>query len=98
MSTQQTRSNGFHGGRQIVQSALQLLLSRVQSSTKNVASVTHLSGRGMRDFEQFALRGPPLAADDLVSLCAVLRLTIHASPMRHAAGVRRRNRQPSWHN
>jgi len=98
MSMQRTRSNGSHGGGQIVQSALQLLLSRVQSSIKNAASVAHLSGRSIRDFEQFALRGSPLTADDLVSLCAVLRLTIHVSSMRHAAGVRRRYRQPSWHN
>lgn len=68
---QQTPSKVFHGGGKTVQNALQQLLSRVQSSISDAASVTHLSGRGIRDLEQIAQRGPPLTADDLVSLCVM---------------------------
>lgn len=50
-------------GSRRVQSALQLLLSRAQSSISNVASTAHL-----HDLEQIAHRGLPLTADDLVSL------------------------------
>jgi hypothetical protein len=84
---QQPQSNGFRGGTKIVQSALQLLLSRVQSSINNSTSDTHLSGRGMRDLEQVALRGPPLTADDLVSF---LPLPAHNySCLSHAPRSRR---------
>lgn len=95
---QQPQSNGFLGGTKIVQSALQLLLSRVQSSINNSTSDKHLSGKSMRDLEQIALRGPPLTADDLVSLLPLPHIIVHASPIRRVAGVRRRYRQPPWHN
>ena len=62
---QQPQPNDFRGGRKRVQSAQQLLLSRVQSSMNNSTSVT---GRSIRGLKQIALRGPPFIADDLVSL------------------------------
>ncbi|KAH0828618.1 heme peroxidase [Lanmaoa asiatica] len=62
---QRTQSKGFHRGGKMVQSALQLLLSRVQSSISNTSSVTHFPGRSIRDLEQIALRGLPLTVDDL---------------------------------
>ncbi|KAG8221573.1 heme peroxidase [Butyriboletus roseoflavus] len=64
-SMQQTHPKGLYGGGKRVQSALQLLLSRVQSSISKAASAAHLSGKSMRDVEQVAHRGPPLTADDL---------------------------------
>ena len=92
---QQPQFHDFRGGRRRVQSALQLLFSRVQSSVNNSTSVT---GRGIRDLEQIALRGPPFIADDLVSLLPLPHIIIHASPARRVAGGRRRYRQPPWHN
>ena len=95
---QQTQSNGFRGGGTMMQSMLQLLLSRVQSNISNTASVVHLSGRNMRDLQQIALRGPPLTMDDLVSLYAASTHIIHISHIYCVARVRRRYREPPWHN
>lgn len=95
---QKTQSKSFRGGGKVVQSALQLLLSRVQSGISSAASVTHLSGRSMRDLEQIAHRGLPLTADDLVSLYAVTAHIDHTSYTRCVASIRRCRRQPPWYN
>lgn len=96
---QQTRLKGFRGGGNFrMQSALQLLLSRVQFSISNATSVTHLSGKSMRDLEQITHRGPLLTADDLVSPWTVAAHILHVFSIRCIAGVRRRHRKPPWHN
>ncbi|KAF8551616.1 heme peroxidase [Imleria badia] len=51
--------------KKVAQSALQPVLSLIQSSIRNVTSVTHHPGRRIRDLQQIALRSPPLTVDDL---------------------------------
>ena len=81
---QRTNPNRFLGGETRVQSMLQLLLSRVQSSiTGNAALVAHLPGGSMRDLRQIALRGPLLTVDDLVSLCGVFLHITRTSPIHY---------------